>query len=387
MGRHLVVIVASLAVVLTSSTAHAQGAAASLVYPQSIRSAGMGGAGEAVSWGGDLDTWANPALMGYQTGARYTRGMTQLVPGLSSDVAFTSERFAAGIGGLGWTRGRADLDYGTSTGTDPLGNPTGTFRSWEHSRFTGWGVSASRLIRGLREIHDQDRGLLARATEVADVAFGMTRKKIGIQFVPPEAEARASDWGVLLSVRLPRGQRLGALPCDAGLAWGTSVLDYDDPTVTFLNEDVMAPFMRMRRGGWAAHAAVGLPEHSRGALERVLGTWLGASFDRALSLSLAGDHERNTWGAGVGGYDVSRNGQELVLADVFHLRRGHVVDRTGEIDGTTTGWGVGLSVAGVVGYRYDEATVPQSSSSGLPDVKRHGWTAFIDPLALLGRLR
>jgi hypothetical protein len=34
------------------------------------------------------------------------------------------------------------------------------------------------------------------------------------------------------------------------------------------------------------------------------------------------------------------------------------------------------------GVRFDQATIPQSTSSGLPDVERRGWSAWIDPLAI-----
>jgi hypothetical protein len=383
MGRHLVVSIA-LVLSLSATSANAQGAAMVLNLGQSIRSAGMGGAGEAVFWG-DLDTWANPALMGYQTGGRYTWGATRLVPELASDVFLRSERFSAGIGGLGWTRGRADLSYGVVELTDPGGNPIGTAVVSEYTRFTGFGVSASSLLRGLAEIHPDDTGALARLTKVADVAFGLTRKEAKVELGPERAVTTSSDWGLLLRGSLPRRTKLGGVPWGADVAYGHSVLNYDDASMYFPLEDASYPVTRMGRDGWAVRGSLGMPAHVRGGLERALGTWLGASFEPLASLAVVGDHERST--AGGRGYDVSHNGEELALANVFHLRRGHITDRDGEIDGTTTGWGVGFTLAGVAGWRYDEATVPQARNSGLSDRKRTGWTAFVDPVAICAKLR
>ena len=56
--------------------AEAQGTARSLDIDASIRSAGMGGACNAVFWGADPNDWANPALLGYHSGLRYSWGKT-----------------------------------------------------------------------------------------------------------------------------------------------------------------------------------------------------------------------------------------------------------------------------------------------------------------------
>src|SRR5205823_5549073 len=78
----------------------AQGTGRSMDIDLSIRSAGMAGAATAVSWG-DLDHWANPALLGSMTGVRYLHTRTQLVPGLAKDVFLTSDAVQAGAGGFG----------------------------------------------------------------------------------------------------------------------------------------------------------------------------------------------------------------------------------------------------------------------------------------------
>src|SRR5262249_37494468 len=56
------------------------GVGRSLDLDPSIRSAGMGAAASAVFWGGDVDDWANPALLAAQRGARYQLGKALLTP-------------------------------------------------------------------------------------------------------------------------------------------------------------------------------------------------------------------------------------------------------------------------------------------------------------------
>jgi hypothetical protein len=56
----------------------------------------------------------------------------------------------------------------------------------------------------------------------------------------------------------------------------------------------------------------------------------------------------------------------------------------GDIDGATSGWGLGFRLADIAGFRYDRAEVPQAA--GLPNVKRTGYTVFVDGVAIWQRL-
>jgi hypothetical protein len=67
------------------------------------------------------------------------------------------------------------------------------------------------------------------------------------------------------------------------------------------------------------------------------------------------------------------------------LRLGHVEDKLGDISGATTGIGIGLPLGRVAGIRYDHASIPQARDSGLPNVTRNAVTAYVDPMAVLGR--
>ena len=64
----------ALACVMVPS-ARAQGTGRSMDIDLSIRSAAMGGASNAMSWG-DLNYWGNPALLGYAQGVRYVHTHT-----------------------------------------------------------------------------------------------------------------------------------------------------------------------------------------------------------------------------------------------------------------------------------------------------------------------
>jgi len=85
-----------LVLLLASSTpAHAGSAnsgARALFFDPSVRSAALGGAGGSLWWGGDPNDWANPALLPFHRGIRYSDMQSDLVPQLSSDTHFTSSR-------------------------------------------------------------------------------------------------------------------------------------------------------------------------------------------------------------------------------------------------------------------------------------------------------
>jgi hypothetical protein len=74
----------------------------------------------------------------------------------------------------------------------------------------------------------------------------------------------------------------------------------------------------------------------------------GASWDQTRWVS--GD-ERST---------ITENGWELTLLNVFSVRHGRVDDPVGTSQDDAWGYGIGFSVAGAFGVRYDQASIPQS---------------------------
>jgi hypothetical protein len=349
----------------------------SLRIDPSVRSSGMGGASNAVFWGSDPNDWANPALLGYQQGARYSWSETQFVPSLASDVWFRTSRVVVGVGGIGvavpgnlksW--GSARLEYGQGS-SDPF------------EEIHAWGVGAS--LSQLVETSSLLAGVEPPAfTRVFDVAGGVNGKHIEVAFDPAAAgETNTTDIGFLVRVTPinqleSRSIESQSLPLRVDAAYGWSILNNDDDAlVSFLGQP--SPISRVTRNGVSARFAMGLP----GSLQESLGGFLVRSLSPLISLGIAADWEHVQQGdSDAGGYDVERLGGEITVANVLALRLGHITDKAGDIRGGTDGWGLGLQIGDFASVRFDEATIPQARSSGLPDVKRAGYTVLVDPIKL-----
>lgn len=375
-----------------STTAHAQGTARSQDIDTSIRAAGMGGASAGVTWG-DPNVWGSPASLGDVEGFRYEHGHTRLVPGLASNVFFDSNRWMFGIGGIGVGFighpsgfGTQRLDYGLSEQTDPLGNVIGTFHSFERLEVASAGISVARLADAIGAL----AGHATRFSDVADVSAGFTSKHVLVVLAPSglgDASATTRDWGVrgrLSPLRLvaPRGANGAGLAQRVGLdlGYGYSVLNANDARFVFANEDLAAPPTRMKRSGYSVRFTVPMPAVRAAGFEGAI----LAGMEPLVSLGWAHDHDANdAGGTGQYRYTVDHDGVEVCLANLFTYRRGHWTDRLGDVDGPTTGWGLGLPFGPWGGFRYDHATAPQARDSGLPDVKRDGWTAWLDVVRLL----
>jgi hypothetical protein len=369
----------------------AQGTGRSMDIDLSIRSAGMGGATNAVFWGEDSDHWGNPATLGYVRGIRYEWGRTQLVPGLADDVYLTSRVLKAGGGGLGFAFsgapggvGRVRVDYGESEGTDPGGNPTGTFSSYEQVDSWGFGVNVLELLGGLMVRGGADPPPLLR---VLEVGAGMSFKEVEIALAPAivvgTGSTHARDLGVL--VRVTPIDRLDAdagLPARVDLALGHSRLSYnDDAVITFINEDLASRVSRHKRTGYALRASADLPGLRRIMTAPTTAGALARGLSPILSLSVARDDARIDAGEGTSAYETDGWGYELALANVVAIRRGRYVDRVGDIDGTTSGWSVGLPIGRWGALRYEQASFPQAE--GLDeDLTRRAVTAWLDPVAI-----
>jgi hypothetical protein len=367
---------AALAALLLGSPsfALAQGTGRSMDIDVSARSAGMGGASTAVVWG-DLDYWANPAVLGDASGIRYVHGRTQLVPGLASDVFFTTDVVEVGAGGLGVVmsgkpidHGGVFLDYGLSEGRDENGNITGTFRSWERVR--GWGGGV-RVLQALETAFPR----MPRWSRVADVSAGVMRKHTDIVLGPGfGGDADTRDWGALAHLTLLDGFRDGSAPLaiEATLGYG-DINSHEDGPVTFgLFGDIASPVTRIRRTGGALCVLVGR--------SHTAGLW-GRALSPSLRVVTAFDH------ADIGTLDVvdyrtDGAGVDVTLMNVASVRFGHYQDKAGQIDDYTFGWGLALPLGDVAGASYDEGVWPQAQGSGLEDVHRRQFSVWLDPFAL-----
>ncbi len=382
---------------LQSTAAFAQGTARSMDIDVSIRSAGMGGASNAVLWGRGLNHWANPALLGAERGIRWEWGRTQLVPDLASDVIFESQVLklaggGAGIVSSGTPLGRGvHLSYGESEGTDESGNPTGTFVSFEQIDSWGFGVSAFEAIETLAQLRENNEpGPFSRHV---DVAFGMNFKDVEMNLFPGvSAGTTARDWGV--SARLtPVDLRTdGGTWVHLDATIGVSVLNANnDAVVDFGFES--DPVTRHRRAGMGLHLAID-PRTGR-ISDPDGGSWLEVGMSPLLSVGIAADRSKigapigqpsqGPPGNGQNQYETEGVGLEVALANILWGRAGHYTDREGDIDDATWGWGIQLPLGRIAGIRYDGALFPQAK--GLDSIKRHGASVWLDPFALARALK
>jgi hypothetical protein len=377
---------AALALLLGASTAFAQGSGRSLDIDHSIRAAGMGEASNAVFWGDELNQWSNPAVLGYVRGVHYEYGNTQLVPGLAADVFFRSNVLKLAGGGLGtyfagkpFGVGSVKLDYGSTQGTDPNGNPIGTFDSHEDIESWGFGLSLAHAFESIARLSDRHAPRISR---VADVSLGMNFKNLDMDLGPgAQGSTSTLDRGLLVRVSpLEIAQASRDLPLVVDLSYGWSELSYDDATISLPSEAAPVPLSKHQRTGYGAHIALVIPPELRRRMEGHPAGWLLAGLDPLLSFGYAKDHDEITPSAG--NYETDGSGTEVTVANIYSYRRGHFEDPLGEINGDTEGWSVGLPIGRVAAVRYDHATIPQASNSGLPDVTREAWSGWFDALRI-----
>lgn len=368
-----------------ATSACAQGTARSLDLDTSIRAAGMGGASAAVWWG-EPGVWGNPASLSGVEGVGWVDGRTRLVPQLDPNVKFRSSRLLLGGAGVGVSLmgdpigglGRVRLDYGASPGTDPFGNPTAPFNSFEKTEAWAVGVSPLRLFDALRGT----RGKGAREPGPVDFAAGFQHKHTLVALAPSTgfgtAEADCLDWGLSARVSLLPRSTPGS-PAHLELSGGFAVLNANDARFVFLNEDRASPPSRIRRMGLALHASLASPWSPVGGANPI---WLVTGVRHAFELGLALDSEHVSAGGAPPGFNVERFGLESTVLGLLSGRIGHVTDRLGDIVGNTWGFGVRLPLGPWASVSYDRASVPQPRDSGLSSVTRQGWSAWLDPVRM-----
>lgn len=379
-------VAAILSLLLASTPAGAQGTGRSLDIDHSIRAAGMGEASNAVVWGDELNQWSNPAVLGYLRGVHYEYGNTQLVPGLAADVFFRSHVLKLGGGGMGayfagqpGGLGSVKLDYGLQEATDPSGNPIGTFHSHEDIDSWGFGLSLAQAFESIARASDHEPPRISR---VADVSLGMNFKSVDVVLAPGfQGSTSTRDRGVLVRFSpLEVAQASRDLPLAFDLSYGWSELSYDGATITFPFEDTADPLSHHKREGYAAHIALEVPSEMHRRWQEYRCGWLLSGLDPLLSFGYAKDHDEITPSSG--DFETDGSGVEVTVANIYSFRSGHFEDPLGEIDGDTEGWSVGLPIGRFAAVRYDRATIPQASNSGLPDVTREGWSGWVDALRL-----
>ena len=366
----------------------AQGTARVQDVDTSVRASGMGGATTAVTWG-EPGAWGNPAALAGTQGVAWLMGTSALQPGSSPDIRFTSHRFVVGGAGLGMSFmgpplgvGSTHLSYGRQQGTDPSGNPAGTFEAFEEVESWGIGVSPVQLIDAWRGCRGGSGSPWARRL---DLRFGWQWKDTELRFLPgPDGSSRAGnqDWGLQARVGIVPGDRAGRRP-SLDLAFGHAVLNADEDSRFVFFDGSEAPSSLHRRTGLALHAVLPWPGAGPGGVEP-WGWWF-ATVSRAVELGFA--YDRSVSSAPGGGEESAAEGVgfEAALMRVLFVRLGHVEDRAGGVDGFSFGLGAHVPVGrwGQVGY--DWAREPMAAGSD--PRQRHGVSVWLHPLAVLESVR
>lgn len=386
--------------------------AQSLLMDPSVRAGGMGRASSAVFWGMEPNAWSNPALLPYNSGFRYERGRTQLIPDLANDVYYTSKRVTAAFAGIGFQIagrpldgvGGHQLDYGVAYATDVDGNVVGSFHSIEEIESFGAGINLLEASEHFLRAIGRDVPAVSR---YGDVSVGWAEKKTRVDLAPASVtldgiaglgSTMTHDSGVLFRLTpynsidypgsLPGLDRIASLRID--VSYGRSTLNYDDARISYIDHSQSDPVARIHRTGWAARAAIGFPSAARESMRRSGLGWLpdwisplvqgGKAWDRELPMIL--DPATNSH---LTGSTIRDEGWEVTFANIYSVRRGHIEDPDGFIIGDTSGWSVGLRWGNLAGFSYDEATVPQSIFLG--PVHRKAVSFFVDPLQVWSKLR
>ena len=292
-----------------ASAAFAQGTGRSLDIQPGARQNGMGATGVAIADDATGVTWWNPAGLGFVTRSAVDLTYAQLVPGLANDVNYnylTYVKPTAGWGAFGI--GLVFLSYGTSEGTDPFGNPTGTFTSNEVSPAISYGTKL-----------------------LPDLSVGASLKYIRIQLAPQSQSGVGATFGLDLAglYRIPA----------ARLNFAINVQNLG-PSVTFINEDQRSPLSRNVKAGlaWEAYSQQGF---------KVL---VAGDFDQSLVTDA---------------FWQLHGGLELRYSDQIAGRVGYYHDPLGQLEGLTYGIGLGWK-----GLAVDFGSIPQAKGSGLPNVSK-----------------
>lgn len=375
-----------------AGSAAAQGTARSLDIDTSVRSLGRGSASNAFFWDGGNE-WANPALLGYRHGFSVTWDHQDFVPDLADHVFMSSRRVSLGLWGVGFSTagqpvdviGGSDLEYGRSESTDIFGNPVPGPVSFEHTR--SWSFGAS-----LASVFDEMSARFGRHSSMsdwADVAVGGSQKRLALAFSAPVTYvANATDFGLFARIspidtrRSEPGDAIATHRLDVG--YGHSVINANDAFIDFVGFSGPSPLSRTKRDGvalgWTMRAPAEAVESDR-YLWRILGP------DHALLRAvLAFDSEHVSAGDDeTYAYDVERWGAELSAGRVFAVRVGHVLDREGDIDGYSLGFGLGAPLGPLAELAYDFASIPQAE--GMDNRYAHSLTFRLDVLGTLRHWR
>ncbi len=245
-------------------------------------------------------------------------------------------------------------------------------------RQLGVGIS---VFQALESFIGANGGNAPNISRYVDLSVGHAWKDIVVDFAPgfigvggtsARANTTEKDRGALLRVTPYGSNRKGAergSPVRLDLAGAFSQRNYGRQELVYINVSQSDPIIEDRRVGAAARVTLRLPTSSDGVW-RVLTPEIGLGAAWEQSRFYDGDVR-------VGSRAINRTGQEITILGLVSLRHGFVDDPSGWIQDDSWGVGAALQYRGMFGARYDWAQIPQASF--LQEVKRHGFSVFIDP--------
>ena len=288
-----------------AGTAHAQAEAGaqSLLIAPGARSDGMGRAFVAVANDANA-VWWNPGGLAFTTGHDISTMYTKLVPDLADDVFYSYTSYAQhveGWGGLGFSLGY--LSYGQSQGTDPDGNPTGTFTSYEVAPTIAYGTELMK-----------------------NMGFGVSLKLVRVDLAPASVTTdQKKGSGTTFAADLGALYKLPKWKSSVGLA-----IQNLGPNISYIDVDQSDPLGRNVKAGIAV-----------------------TPFEtEAYRVMLVADVNKSLLPHGAW---IENGGAEFEFNRLLALRAGYVYDPRGTVKDMT--YGLGLNFRGI---RVDYASVPQS---------------------------
>lgn len=341
--------------------------ASSLAVDPSTRAVGMGGAGTAVFWG-DVDPWANPALLGGVRGVRYERDTGDL-----AGTDLRTGRFVAGGAGIGFaTSGRPAHGLGEQR-LELDGDIGGTpFSTFERVRAWNLGASLAGVCRALARRTGGEPPAFTRHFDVA-LGYGQNAVDEGTTFAGTSVNvgpAVVHDLGVLVTGGWDAG-RLGARRLRVESAAGFSSHNVTNAGLEGPLSSRVIPAVRQTRGGVAVRGALSAQVAADGKR-----AWLAAALQPVVALGLAYDPVWNEFGVATPTQTANEWGAELAVMNVAFARVGLATS-----EGTSqTTWGLGAALP--LG-RYGRAGYEHARSTGdLPDQTRDRWSVWVDPVAI-----
>lgn len=376
--------------------------APSFLIDPSPRSSSMGGASGAVFWG-EPDSWANPAMLGLGSGLQYSWSEAALTPAVPNRAHDRIRSLTLEGGGLGLElAGTPALLRGSTydgqllVGYDTNLNLLGYFTYAESVEAVAGGIAILRAAESLAYTTGWFR--MPQLSRYGEVSLGWRSKQVSSGYFVDHVTVHDVGWLLRLTpynamdgagfVHWPTLDRRASLRID--LAYGRSTQNSGNGSLFTWSTTQVEPIPELDRKGLATRVSLGCSrDESLSWRDGQLG-WILDFISPSATLGYARDwivpsRQDPSTAVTATGPTVNRSGWEITLADVFSYRWGRIEDPDAGVNGSTSGFGVGVGYRRTCGIRYDWATVPRQTGSS--STRQEGIMVYLDPLAVWRGLR